>query len=389
MQDTNPGLTDYVSVVWKFRKRAAWNLIAIVALGVLISVLLPSWYEARSSLLPPDESSEVSFFLPMSPSPSFLPFSIPGLASPSDLFAAILESNTLMEEIVDRFDLQRVYKVKKKSDAIRKLRKHSEMDVTDEGIVVVKVEDKDPERAARMAESFVEILDEFNREKRMTQGKRVRIFVEEQLREAEGALAGSEESLREFQEAHSTVELTEQTKAAIEAAADLAGQMAALEVRENLLLNFLTPSHPELVRVRTERQEVAEQIRQISAGSGAEDKERFYVPLSELPAVGVELARLTREVRIRSEVYGVLVDIYQRAKIQEAKDTPTVQILDEAAPPDRRIRPRRTLIVLLAAVVGLGGSLAIAFLSNWLETAGAAGDPLAESWNDLIERLRR
>jgi len=387
MQETNPGFVDYIRIVWKFRRRAAWNFGIIVVLGVLVSLLMPSWYMARTSLLPPDESGDVSFFLPMAQAESFLPFALPGLASQSDLFAAIVESRTVMEEVVARFDLERVYKVKTRSDAVRKLRKHSRVDVSDEGIVIVKIEDKDAERAAQMANSVVEILDEFNREKRTTQGKRIRQFVEEQLQQAQTALAESEEALREFQESHATVEVTEQTKAAIEAAAALAGQVAALEVRENLLLNFLTPSHPEIVRLRTERLELSDQLRQISGATRPEDGDLFFVPFSDLPAVGVELGRLMREVRINSEVYGALVDIYQRARIQEAKDTPTVQVLDLAVPPDRRARPRRKLIVLFSGVIGLAGSLTLVFVSNWLGTIGSTQDPLGESWARLVQRV--
>ena len=304
---------------------------AIVVAG--LSLLLPNWYRAETELLPPSEEDSGVGLASLLRGVGVPGVKIPTQVSPGDVFMAILQSRRVNEQIVDRFDLKTSYKVKYMVDAVRELRDHARFKLTEGGTIQISVEDPSRERAAQMANAYVEYLDRFNREVRMTKGRRTRSFIEGRLVETKQELATAEQRLATYQVKNKAVALSPQMSSAVDQAARLYSRRMALQVRLGVVRGYSDGSEEE-IQIRQELAQLDQQMR-------------------ELPATGLELARLVRDVKALEQVFAILTAQYEDARINEARDVVTVEVLDVAAPPEKKSRPKRSLMVLAAFAVSL------------------------------------
>ena len=237
------------------RRGILWlALVATVLVGI-VSWLLPPWYRAEASLLPPSE--ETSFGVGNLLKGIGLPgIKVPTQATPAEVLLAILESRRTGEEIVRRFELQKVYRKRLMVDAVKELRRHARCEVDDVGIIRVSVEDRDRKRAAEMANAFCEVLDRFNREVRSSKGRRTRVFLEERLAETKRELAAAEQRLTDYQSKNKAIALSPATSSAIESGARLAAQRMALQVRLGVVRSYS-------VGTSDEERQIAEQLAQV------------------------------------------------------------------------------------------------------------------------------
>jgi uncharacterized protein involved in exopolysaccharide biosynthesis len=291
-------------------------------------------------------------------------------------------------------DLLTVFDTESLEEATRELRNRIQTRVSPEGIISVAVTVSRPELAAEIANTLIQELDRFNRETSMTMGKRQRVFLEERLTEVRDQLSEAENALRAFQEEHHTVSLTDQVSEAIIAAAHLKAEIVAKEVQLGVLERFATGENPQVRTLQFELHELREKLQQMEYGQdqGKDEKEEvfgpgFSVPFAELPGVGLELARLTREARIQEEVYGLLTQRYEQARIAEVKDTPTVQVLDRAKPPERRSFPQRKRMVVIAGILSLFVGTMMAFFFEYVEQVKKRPDEYRD-WGEIFGQLR-
>ena len=318
------------------RRRKAWllNWAVIVVGAAVVSLLLPKWYVATATLLPPSEESDLALsFTQLLRGGALSSGRLPRTTSPEDIFSAILTSRAVGRAAVRRFDLARVYRVRKESEAIDLLEKHLTVGTTRLGVVAVSVEDRSPARAADLANFLVDELDTFNKDVRMTAGKSARLFVERRLLETQEALRQAEDRLKAYQIRHG-VPVSGPEEGGASAGAEAFAQRIALQVKLETLLRTESESSEDVRRARA----------QLDALGGE---------LKRLPEAGTEMARLLREVKIQDQVYILLTAQDEEAKVREHKDTPTVQVLDRAETPEKKSRPRRSLIVATAAILGL------------------------------------
>lgn len=327
-----PTFSDYLSSAKPYLRRAAVAVAVGTILAAVVAFVWPPTFRGETVLLPPTEE-ETGF----SVSSVIRGLNVPGIRIPSrtgpeDVTMAILKSRRIPSILVDRFDLMKVYNVRRKEPAIRQLQSRSSFKLGESGTVVVRVEDRDPQRAADLANAYAEELDRFNREIRMTKGRRTRLFVEKRLEETRIGLEKAEEALRKYGEQHHTVALSADQLSSVESAARLFASQATLEVQLGVTRQYASESS---VEVRGLRQQLDQVNRLIRA----------------LPDLGLELARLVRTVKIQEQVFALLSAQYEEARITEARDVATVEVLDRADPPDRKIWPRRSLLIGLGFVI--------------------------------------
>jgi tyrosine-protein kinase Etk/Wzc len=271
--------------------------------------------------------------------------------------------------------------------------------VTAEGLISLTYEDKDKNRAASVANRFVWEMDRINREKSTSQAKNARIFIEERLAQTQKDLSRAEEDLRRFQEENKTIFLDDQMKAAIEKAAELKAQMVSAEVKMNVLSRTFSPSHPQVRSLGSEIREIKNQLEILELGNENEDSEGktiLDVPFAQVPSLSLKLARLLREVKIQGSVFELLTQQYEQYRIQETKDTPTVQVLDRAVPPEKRVRPRRAVLVIISGILSLFTSTVFIFGLEYFKRAKqkdpetiARLESLLGAWRKDIEDVRR
>jgi uncharacterized protein involved in exopolysaccharide biosynthesis len=317
-------------------------------------------------------------------------------ARPETIYIDMMKSRHVGERLVEEFDLYNVYDVKLVEDAIAKLHSHTSYTLLENGVISVRFEARDPQRAADIANRYISLLDEFNRRLNTTRASKTREFIEEQLVKRELLLAEAEMELKEFQEAHQTLEMQEQLRSALTIVSDLTAEAIALETELKILENYAEPNSQEYLQKKEEYEQVRQQLRKLKV-SGAEDEEdliRAYIPtLEEVPELALQMFRLKRNVEIENTVYTMLVKEYEKSRIEEARDTPTVQVMDAASVPSLRSRPRRKAIVVVGALAGLGWSIFLSVLiAAWRENRGRSqviDDVLAPLASDLSRFIRR
>jgi tyrosine-protein kinase Etk/Wzc len=341
-------ILDTISIIVKWRKFIISTFFVCCFLAAIISLLLTPWYTSVTTLLPPEGQGFGG--LNLSNLAESIPFNIPmlaGASSQSDLYVAILRSRNVKEGVIKKLNLMQVYESNNIEETLSTLSNNTKIDKSEEGLIIIKATDKSRERAASIAKAYVEELDRVNINLRITSARNTREFVGKRVAETEQRLVEAANNIKEFQEQHKTISLEEQTKAAIEADAEIRSEILSQEVQYNVLRRNFDESHGEVKIIKSRLTELKKQLEKIEMGTGL-DKEEFLIPFSELPDLGVKFTFLTRDLEVSKMLYKLLMAQYEQSKIEEAKDTPTIQILDNAVPPIKRSKPKRTIMVLLA-----------------------------------------
>ena len=331
-------VAELVERLWNGRLRVltAMLVAGVVTLGIAFA--LPKWYQATAAILPPDDADLFSNLSAASKVLSKFPAfgQLGDSFTPADIFKATLKSRTIQETVADKYNLQKVYKLKSREKTLKELRHNYDVKLSPDGTILVTVDDRDPVRAADMANSFLVALDHFNIEKRNSRARRTREFLERRVHETDSLLRISEAVLRRYQEARHTVVPTSASSADVQSAAEIMGRKIALEVKINVLRTYLREDNDE--------------IRQASA-----ELEALKDRIATMPAVMGDVTRMVREEKIQEQVFVLLTAELEQARIREMMDTPTVQILDRAIPPERHIRPKRATLAIIAALLAFVG----------------------------------
>jgi tyrosine-protein kinase Etk/Wzc len=392
----------YLTILVGYRRFIFLNFLGVCLIVAVISFLLPSWYRATTTVLPPErETLSLGLTSSLAGAISGLgtSYALPFMATPSDVIAAILKSRTVAEAVLEQEHLMKAYETKSREAALRELSSRVSVSVSPEGIVSLSYEDKDKIRAAGVANRFVEEMDRVNRETSTSQAKNARMFIEERLTKTQGDLSKAEEDLRNFQEENKTILLDSQMKTAIEKAADLKAEMVSSEIELNVLSKTMSPYHPQIQSLRSKINEIKRQLETLELGNQKEeskDKTVLDVPFAEVPSLSLKLARLVREVKIQERVFELLTQQYEQYKIEETKNTPTIQVLDKAIPPEKRFKPKRGLLVGISGILSLFASTVFVFGLEYFKKSKqrnpegmAKLEALLGAWRKDVEDLKR
>jgi uncharacterized protein involved in exopolysaccharide biosynthesis len=369
----NATASAYARVIWRHRVPVVAVLAIALVLAVLATIILPKKYDATASIVTPRENVSAGILSGLATASGLLQ-QVPTSAPPSlvpnrDLIVGVLKSRAVAQAVSDRFALAARFRVRYPGDAVKHLQDATTISISREGVVSVIVEDTDPKLAADMANFYVEEVDRRVAQYSMSESGRQRGFLMQQLARAKTDLDEAEQALRRFQEQNRAIVLQEQTRGAIEAAARLKGEILAAEVQLQVMRNFATDANPEVIALRRRIDEMNRQFTQMQYGVGSPqdvaDKRRsrdFTVPFARVPEVGLELARLTRDVKIQETLVGLLTQNMEQARLGEAKDLPVAQVLDRAVPPDRHARPRLSVNLAIGGALGLALGCLLAFV---------------------------
>ena len=374
VEEDDASLLDYVLVVWRHLRLVGGLCLAAVATTLVVSASSVKIYESTATVLAPKEVGAGSLFGGLAGSALLqqVPLlSVPSLTPNRDMLVSILRSRTLAQAVVERFGLRERYRVRFLEDAIGRLQQTTSVAVSREGVVSIRVEDPDPRVAAEMANFYVEQLDRLVARYGTGEAGRQRGFLTEQVARAKADLEMAEAALRHFQESNRAISLQDQTRGAIEAAARLKGEVMAAEVQLEVIRNFATDGNPEVVALRRRIDEMKRHLDQLQYGSAVSKGSRrdFAVPFPKVPEVGIELVRLTRDVKVGETVVTLLTQQLEQARIAEAKDLPVVQVLDRAVPAERHSRPRLLLNAVVAGVTSLFGGVFLTFCLEYFKNA--------------------
>ena len=369
---TRQGL-EWAWLLWDRRRLLLrWTLRGMIA-ALLLALLIPKRYESITRLMPSDSQSAgpMAMLAAMGGKGSALGMLANDLLSvkdPGGAFVGMLESDTLLNRLIDRFDLKKVYWDRYMYDARTDLKRFSDISQDHKtGIITIAVTDRDPKRAAALGQAYVEELDRMVAQLSTSSARRERIFIEGRLKTVKQNLDEAAQQFSQYASKNTTIDVPAQAKAMVEAAATLQGQLIAAQAELEGLEQIFTPNN---VRVRSLQARIAELKRQMGkmggdstppSADGTKGGE-LYPPIRQLPLLGVRWADLYRETKIQETVYEMLTQQYEMAKIQEAKEIPTVKVLDAAAVPEKKSSPPRAVIVIIGAL------FSFALASAWILT---------------------
>ncbi|MGD0037052.1 MAG: Wzz/FepE/Etk N-terminal domain-containing protein [Bacteroidota bacterium] len=368
-------------VLMMYKKTIIHCVIFSTVITLIVTLLMPNWYESTASVFPIDQprllgtlgnvSSSLRTFSRFRNSAYGKYFSKAIGTIETDRCVTILKSNKVLLSVIQKFDLVHVYDIKSYpiENTIKELLKNTEFKVVLEGNIFIKVYDKDRQRAADMANYFVEILNKTNSEiiAESVQGNKQ--FINTQYMSNLYNLANTEDSLKRIQKRSGIISLPEQTKAYINTTAELAQELITSEVRANVLKKTLSTNHPYVRAADLEIEELKKKLNEFSVGTTvSENESNIFSPLSSNPAFSIEYSRRYRDVETQYKILDNITSLYEQAKVEGQWNTPAVVVLDRAIPAERKTRPQRILIVF--------GGLAIGFLSSIIFCT------FINSWND-------
>jgi uncharacterized protein involved in exopolysaccharide biosynthesis len=367
-------------------KRALLGIPLVGAvMAAVISLLMPNYYAAVTKILPPQQNqSSAAMALAQLGSAAGLASTSLGIKNPNDLYVGMLKSRTVADRLIERFALQKLYDRATLLDTRRVLEQRTAISHGRDGIITVQFEDTDPARAAEIANGYIEELYKLTQTLAVTEAGQRRLFLEKQLKLTRDALADAEVELKKTQEATGLIKLDEQGRAIIEAVAKLRGLIAAKEVEAATMRAFATERNPTYVRTQQELAGLRLELTRLEKASRNPNKDGdIFVPTGKVPEAGLEYVRRFRDVKYYETVFELLAKQFEIAKIDEARDTSIVQVLDRALPPERKSRPHRTLIVVVTGLAALLAGLLWALLTDAYQRASRDGEKLAK-----LERLK-
>jgi uncharacterized protein involved in exopolysaccharide biosynthesis len=366
--------------LWNERRFVLRCAIAGLLASILIAFLIPKLYESTAQLMPPDSqsSSNLALFAGLSGSGGLgmMAGDLLGIKSTGALFTGVLRSRTVEDRIVDRFDLKKVYGKSLQAKAREKLAERTALsEDRKSGIITLTVSDREPRRAADIANAYVEELDTLMARLTTSSAHRERSFLEERLEAVKKELDAAEKDFSQFASSKGAIDITTQGKAMVEAAASLEGQLIAAQSELQGLKQIYMENN---VRVRSTQARIDELRRQLKKLGGKTENssekgddytsDAPYPTLRQLPILGVPFADKLRRLKVEEAVFETLTKQFELAKVQEAKEIPSVKILDAPVVPERKSFPPRLVIISLGLFCStLAGVIWVLGAARWQE----------------------
>ena len=381
-------------VLWRERQFLRRALAAGVILGIVLAFVLPKQYQSSVQLMPPETQSSSGLLMALASGGGSsggsglgaIASGLLGTKNSGEQFVAILHSRTVQDRLVHRFELKRVYRIRLDADAQKALEDRTTIETDRKsGVISLIVTDRDPQRARAIAQAYVEELDRLVAELSTSGARRERIFLEGRLQAVKQDLDQAAHNFSQFSSKNAAIDITEQGKALVGAAAMLQGESIAAESDLKGLEQIYSPTN---VRVRSAKARLAElqsQIAKLDGQAGditpsANNPPEGYPSIRQLPILGVTYFDLYRQVKLQEAVYEALTKEYEMAKVQEAKEIPSVKVLDSPNLPEKRSFPPRMLIFFLCTLLCLAGAVSVVFARDrWDRTeSGHPGKILAQ-----------
>lgn len=346
---------------WRF---IGGTTVGAAVVSLVFCLLWPPTFVGETKILPPQQNSSTiatQLLNQLGGFASLAPAAL-GVNNQNDLYIGIIRSRTVFDKIIDRFGLMKLYDVEYREDARKELDDVLTARSGKDGMIDITVEDGDPQRAADMANAFVDELVAVTRGLAITEAAQRRLFFEEQLRDTKTALAKAENGMKAFQEKTGALQIDEQARAVIQGIGALKAQIAAKEVEYKVAQTYTTSQNPDLQRIAMELNGLRGELGKLEQKGGAAYDP--LMPTRRMPSVGLEYLRKLRDVKYYETLYELLAKQYEMAKLDEGRDAVVIQVVDKAVRPGKKAKPKTANIVALCTTAAFLFSF---FVSVYLE----------------------
>ncbi len=366
-------------------------IIKVCAVAMLFSagfaLSMKNVYTATSKYYPPQRESALGGLASLLVQSGPLQ-GLGGLGGPGDVYMAITKSRTVADAVVKRLDLQKGEGGKILNPEAARNRAMGAVKVTSgkDGIITVAASSRDPKKAAELANAFVDETVKRSIQLYVTKAGTEKSFLEKRLETVKVDLQNAEGEMRSFQEKHKTIKVDAQAAVAIDAIAKLRAEIAHKEVQLATLRNSMTDESSE---VKSLQAGIARLKSQVGALTGKGGADNIIPATGDVPGLGTEYLRKVRDLKVQEAIFEQLSKQYEMAKINETKNSSTVQIIDEAVPPLRKSKPRRVLIVLASTVMAFFGSLVIIIVQDYSSRISPQNEEILKEIKESLRFRRR
>jgi uncharacterized protein involved in exopolysaccharide biosynthesis len=354
MEGREISLLDLLIVIAERKHIILWITAVFAILAIMISLLLPKSYTATLTLLPPQQNSSVSAALSSQLGSMGSVAALAGgfgLKNPNDIFVGMLQSRTVEDAMVQHFGLVKEYHAQYLSGARKQFEEHATVDDTNkDNLIRISIVDRDPQRAADIANGYVDQFRKLSEHLAITEASQRRLFFEQELEKAKDDLANAEEALKKTELSTGVIQPDNQVRALIDSAANLRAEITAREVQIQGMQTYATAENSQLVQAQRELEGMREQLAKL--GGSEEGNSQLIVPRGRVPEANLEYIRKLRDVQYYQTIFDILARQLESAKLDEAKEGALIQVVDHAIPPEMRSSPKRTLIVIVTTAVG-------------------------------------
>ena len=372
-----------LNLLWDHRQFLARVAVLGLLLSTILVFLIPKQYTSTVSLMPPDQQGGLGAAAALAAFAGTgtgkgegigaMAGDLLGMKSSADLFIGVMGSRAVQDKLVTKFDLRKVYGVRLLQDARKELERNTDLTLDRKSqIVTISTTDRDPARAAAIAQEYASELNRVVNQLSTSAAHRKRVFLEERLKEVQQDLEDAEKQFSQFSSKNGAIDIKEQGKAMVTAAASLQAELIATESELEGYRQIYTENN---VRVKAAQAKIAELRKQLERLGGTdamlqgnEGGESTYPSIRKLPLLGVTYADLYRRTKVGEAVFEALTQQYEFAKVEEAKDIPSVKVLDEANVPEKKSFPPRLLMMVVGTVLSLLlGVLWVIAHTRWMQ----------------------
>lgn len=392
-EDEGINLLDYFLVLLKRKELIITITFSAVIITILYALTLTKMYEASTDILLPQQQGQnmARQFLTQ-----FIDLGSISGSSINDplLYMQLFKSTPVYDRMIERFNLVEHYKTTSNKIAEKfGLSLSSEDDYIayargqisslaktkfvlpgdtkrfggfrTSRIIRVSVVDKDPAKAADMANAFVEEFQNYLKDIAVTESSQKRLFFEQQLTQAKEDLIKAEEAMREFQEKTGVLKADQQAGAIVESIANLRAQMIAKQVELNVMKSYSTPNNPDLQRIEETIKGLRKELAKLEQKDN--NSSDTFLTTGEMPAIGTDYFRKLRDLKLNETLYEIMIKQYELAKIEEAKDPSIIQVIEKATPPKTWVYPARRKMVIRTTLLSFFFSVLLVFFIEFIE----------------------
>ncbi len=341
-------------------------LIGLSALGISFTIT-PTYTAVTSIMTPQQQQSGVAAGLSQLGALAGAAGAAAGIKNPTDLYVGLLKSRTIADQMVNRFKLMDVYETEFKEDARKSLDSATNASAGKDGLITIAVDDKDPKRAAALANAYVQELSALTGKLAVTEAQQRRKFLAQELAKAKQNLVRTEAALGRTGVGESFLKMNPQ--AIGEGIATIKAQVMAKEVQLSSMRGYLTSESPDFRQAQQELSALRAQLNKAEQNTTTGDNTDYI--------------NRYRDFKYSEVLYEQIAKQYELARIDESRDGAVIQVVDLAEPPERKSKPKKALIAILATLAAFFVLVLFTFIRESLKKAGQDPESAAK-----LENLR-
>lgn len=360
---------EFVTITVKYRWFLFFFILIVTVSITSYALLSPKWYKSTASVLPAEKTDFLSAITGVSSliknfSPSR---GLSALTGPTetDKYIAILKSASVINDVIKTFNIKKVYDLEDAygEKIYKRLMSNLDIEVQEEGNLTISVYDKDPKRAAEIANFMVSKLNEISTKLSSANANANRVFIEKRYIQNKQDITDLENQMKDFQKKYGVTAVPEQIEATLKSMSEVYVDLYKKEIQYNILQQSMGEDHPLTKNAKIEMEELNKKIKKLNEGNDKSEQDiKLLIPMKLAPDLANKYLKIYQELKIQYSILEFVTPLYEQAKIEEVRNTPTVLVLDEAFPADHKAKPK----AMIYAAVSFTSSIVLGFVIIFL-----------------------